>query len=74
MTRIASADTVTVKKSELRAMLREVVREELHRILMHAEPWQFDPKSPLYQALLEIRQEVQVGHKRLLTDKEVWGQ
>ncbi|MEW5717202.1 MAG: hypothetical protein AB1817_01105 [Chloroflexota bacterium] len=77
MTRTTTTDAIVIKKRELREMLREVVREvmrdELRQTALRAESWQFDPESPLYQALIEIRKEAQVGQPRLLTDKEVWG-
>jgi hypothetical protein len=72
MTRTASADTIVIKKRELKALLREVVRDELRKVLAQAEPWQLDPESPLYQALVEIREDMAAGRARLLTDEEVW--
>ena len=78
MVRTNMADTIVIKKRELKAMLREVVRDvvrdELRKSAAHAEPWQFDPESPLYEALLEIREEEKAGSIRLLTDEEVWGE
>lgn len=77
MTRTETPDTITIRKRELKAMLRQVVREvvrdELRKSAAQAEPWQFDPDSPLYQAIVEIRNDMNAGHARLLTDKEVWG-
>ena len=73
MTRTASAGTITIKKNELREMLREVVRQELERFAAQAEDWQIDPESPLYQALVEIREDAKAGRIKLLTHEEVWG-
>ncbi len=77
MTRTAIPDTITIKKRELKTLLRQVVREvvrdELRKSAAQAEPWQFDPESPLYQALVEIREDMNAGRAQLLTDKEVWG-
>jgi hypothetical protein len=78
MTRTTTADTIVIKKRELKALLREVVREivhdELSKFAGQAENWQLDPESPLYQALVEIRQDIKAGGIQLLTDKEVWGE
>ncbi len=57
----------------LREVVREVVHEELQKTAAQAEPWQFDPESPLYQALVELRADMRAGHAELLTDKQVWG-
>ncbi len=73
MARTSAADTVTIKKRELKAMLREVVREELERFGAQAEDWQLDPESPLYQALVEIREDAKAGRIKLLTHEEVFG-
>ncbi len=77
MTRSATADTITIKKRELKAMLREIVHdvfhEELRKIALEAEDWQLNPESPLYESLVEIREEAKAGKFKLLTDKEVWG-
>lgn len=78
MSRTATPDTITIKTRELKALLRQVVREvvrdELRNSAAQVEPWQFDPESPLYQALVEIRNETKAGQAQLLTDKEVWGE
>ncbi len=78
MTRTTTADTIVIKKRELKALLREVVREivhdELSKFAGQSENWQLDPESPLYQALVEIRQDIKAGGIQLLTDKEVWGE
>ena len=72
MARLTTADTITIKKRELKALIREVVREELTRFVAGAEDWQFDPESPLYQALVEIREDAKAGRIKLLTHEEVW--
>ena len=73
MARMTARDSITIKKRELKAMLREVVREELARFVAGAEEWQLDPESPLYQSLVEIREEAKAGRIKLLTHEEVWG-
>jgi len=70
---MTTRDAITIKKSELKAMLREVVREELKRFVAGAEDWQLDPESPLYQALVEIREDAKAGRIKLLTHEEVFG-
>ncbi|MBI5303461.1 MAG: hypothetical protein HY868_15110 [Chloroflexi bacterium] len=72
MSRAATAGMITIKKSELETPLRKVVRDELRNLLAQAEPWQSDPESPLYQALVEIRKDARAGRIKLLSDKEVW--
>jgi hypothetical protein len=77
MARTVAADTIAIKKRELKAMLRqgvrEAVRDELHKAVAYqAEPWQFDPESPLYQALVEIREHIRAGRVGLLSHEEVW--
>jgi hypothetical protein len=76
MSRTATADAIMINKRELKALLREVLREvlrdELRKTAARAEQWQFDPESPLYQALVAIREDAKAGRTRLLTDKEVW--
>jgi len=73
MSRAIASGTITIKKSELETLLRKVVRDEFGKALAQAEPWQFDPESPLYQALIEIRKDARAGRVKLLSDKEVWG-
>ena len=70
---MTTRDAITIKKSELKQMLREVVREELKRFVAGAEDWQLDPESPLYQALVEIREDAKAGRIKLLTHEEVFG-
>jgi len=78
MARTASAELIVIKKRERKALLREIIsevmRDELRHLAAHPEDWQFDPESPPYQAMLEIRQDVQAGRVRLLTHKEVFGE
>jgi len=73
MARATRADTVTIRKGELKAMLRQVVREELRRLFTSVEQWQFDPDSPLYRALFEIHENAKTQRPSLLNDQEVWG-
>ncbi len=73
MARTTATDTIRIKKRELKAMLREVVREELERFATQTEDWQFDTESPLYQALDEIREDAKAGRIKLLTHEQVWG-
>ncbi len=78
MARTSAAETIAIKKRELKAMLREVMREVLHEEVGkflgdHAESWQYDPESPLFQALLEIREDAKAGRIKLLTHEEVFG-
>ncbi len=78
MARTTVPDMIVIKKRELKAMLRQVVREivhdELAKFATETEDWQLNPESSLYQALVEIRHDQQAGNIRLLSDKEVWGE
>ncbi|MBI5652484.1 MAG: hypothetical protein HZC40_18860 [Chloroflexi bacterium] len=82
MARTTAAEMIVIKKRELKAMIREILREdvrkivhdELSKLVIQAEDWQMDPESPLYQAMVEIRQDIKAGGVRLLSHKEVWGE
>ena len=78
MAKTATADTVTISKRELKAMLREVVREaihdELHKFVTGAgEDWELEEGSVLWQDLVELQQEIQEGRLELLTHEQVFG-
>ncbi len=73
--------TITVSerklKSIIRKVVREVVHEELEKMLERrpelVEAWMSDPESPLYQEMVELKQNIRAGRTKLLTDEEVWG-
>ncbi len=80
MVRSAQA-MVKISERKLEALLRKVVRQVIHDELEKTlrrkpeliEPWMSDPESPLFQDMMEIREDIQAGRMKLLSDKEVWG-
>lgn len=70
MTRTAMADTITIKKRDLRAMLRQVVREELDRFIDAQENWDIEEGSVLWQDLRELRKGIREGSLKLYSRKE----
>ena len=76
MARTSSADAITVNKSELKAMLREVVREVLHEELSkladEEQEWELEEGSALWLDLVELKKEAQEGQLRLLTSDRVF--
>ena len=74
MARTATADTIVIKKRELKALLREVVREELARFTAKAEEdWELEEGSVLWQDLVELKKEILEGLVQLLTHEQVFG-
>ena len=64
-------ETITIKKSELKAMLRQVVREELARFAATPEEdWAIEEGSPLWQDLMELKKEYREGRLQLYARKE----
>ncbi len=73
MARSTAADTITIKKRELKAMIREVVREELARFAREGEDWELEEGSVLWQDLIELKKEMREGRVELLTHAQVFG-
>ncbi len=78
MTRAASSDTITIKKRELKAMLRQVVREVVRDELSKfattpEEDWDIEEGSVLWQDLIELKKEIREGKIQLLTHEQVFG-
>ncbi|MBI4788209.1 MAG: hypothetical protein HY782_14350 [Chloroflexi bacterium] len=74
MARTTTAETITIKKSELKAMLRQVVREELARFAASPEEdWEIEEGSLLWQDLVELKKEIAGGRVKLLTHEQVFG-
>ncbi len=71
MARSTSVGTITIKTSQLKAMLREVVREELERLGFKAETdWEIEEGSVLWEDLRELREEIREGRLQLYARKE----
>ena len=71
MARTTAAETITIKKSELKAMLRQVVREELARFAATPEEdWEIEEGSVLWQDLMELKKEYREGRLQLYARKE----
>jgi len=78
MTRSATSDTITIRKRELKTMLRQVVREvvrdELSKLSTTPdENWDIEEGSVLWQDLTELKKEMREGRIQLLTHKQVFG-
>jgi hypothetical protein len=77
MGRTSNADTVTISKRELKAMLREVVREvvrdELTRLAVK-EDWEIEEGSVLWEDLVALKEENRTGRLQLLSHEQVFGQ
>ena len=72
MARTASADTISIKNRELKAMLREVVREELERFANESEDLKIEEGSVLWHDLIELKKEAREGRVQLLTHDQVF--
>lgn len=70
MARTTASETITVKKSELKQMLREVVREELERFAESGKGWEIEGGSVLEQDLVELRKEIREGRLQLYARKD----
>ncbi len=71
MARTPASETITIKKSELKKMLREVVREELERFASETgKSWEIEEGSVLEQDLVDLRKEIREGRLQLYTRKE----
>ncbi len=70
MARTTDSDRIIVKKSELKQMLREVVREELERFAESAKGWEIEEGSMLEQDLIELKKEIRKGRLQLYASKE----
>ena len=75
MARMTTRDAITIKKSELKAMLREVVREVMHDELaklasLPEGDWEIEEGSVLWNDLVELRKEIREGHLKLYSRKE----
>ena len=72
--------TVTISERKLETIIRKVVREVVHEELERAlkrkpevvEAWMSDQESPLYQDMVELREDARAGRMKLLTDQEIW--
>ncbi len=78
MTRTATGDTIVIKKRELKALLREVVRDvvrdELTKFaVIPEEDWEIEEGSVLWQDLIELKKEIRDGRVKLLTHEQVFG-
>ncbi len=78
MTRTATGDTIVIKKRELKALLREVVRDvvrdELTKFaVIPEEDWEIEEGSVLWQDLIELKKEMRDGRVNLLTHEQVFG-
>ncbi len=69
MARTTAGETITVKKSELKQMLRQVVREELERFAESGKGWEIEEGSVLEQDLVELRKEIREGRLQLYAHK-----
>jgi len=71
MSRTATADAIVINKRELKALLREVVREELGRFaVIPDEDWEIEEGSVLWQDLIELKKEAREGRLHLYARKE----
>lgn len=75
MSRTVTSDTIVIKKRELKAMLREVVREIVHDELAKfavtpEKDWEIEEGSVLWQDLIELKKEIREGHLQLYSHKE----
>lgn len=76
MGKTRTSDSVTISKQELRAMLREVVREVVHDELSKLAPgvsWEIEEGSPLWEDLVGLSEEARGGRVELLTHEQVFG-
>ena len=77
MGRTASGDTITISKRELKAMLREVVREVVHDELTKLatkEDWEIEEGSVLWEDLVALKKESSAGRLQLLSHEQVFGE
>ena len=75
MTRTTTADTIVIKKRELKALLREIVREavrdELRKTAARPEKdWKIEEGSVLWEDLLELKEQARQGRLRLYATKD----
>jgi hypothetical protein len=70
MARTTAREKIAVRKSELKQMLREVVREELERFAESGKSWEIEEGSVLEQDLVELRKEIREGRLQLYARKE----
>ncbi|MCP4373042.1 MAG: hypothetical protein GY797_33785 [Deltaproteobacteria bacterium] len=69
-----STDMEEIAKT-LEPLIRRIIREELTRIVKK-EPYMFylNPEMPLYKDMEDIKQRKTMGHIKLHSHKEVWGE
>jgi hypothetical protein len=73
---MTTTDTVTISKRELKAMLREVVREVVHDELTRLatrEDWEIEEGSVLWEDLVALKKEGRTGRLQLLSHEQVFG-
>jgi len=77
MAQVLTADTLTIQKSELSVLLRdivrEVVREELQRFAAPETGWEIEENSVLWEDLTALQAESHAGSLKLLSHTEVFG-
>lgn len=70
----ASQTTVMLSASELEALIRRVVREELTQALgYYEEPTIIEPGSPVYDDLVETLKMAKAGTLKILSREEALG-
>jgi hypothetical protein len=71
-----SQTTATLSVTELEALIRRVVQEEITRALetwrFYEEPTVIEPGSPIHEDLVELLRMKEAGTLRLLSREEVW--
>ncbi len=73
---VAPERTATIDLSELEALIRQAVREEVRDVMaewLDGGPTIIEPGSPLYQDLEDIERRAQEGKLEFHTYDEVWG-
>lgn len=75
MTRTTTPDVITIRKRELKVLLRQVVREVVRDELSKfattpEEDWELEEGSALWQDLIELKKEAREGRLHLYARKE----
>ena len=74
MAKRTTAQEVTVNLKDLEKLIRQVVREEIARILKHSDIFSLEADSPLYEDMKEILERKERGKLKFYTHEEVWGE
>ena len=68
---------VNLSVTELEALIRRVVRDEIERALagreLEEEPTVIEPGSSLYESMMDIQHRAQEGKLEFYTHEEMWG-